>query len=129
MTNKELKPILIELLWRVYDACIMAPYVSTDGVIPISNILYLLKDKHSDVTKYRLRSCLKELMSEGLVEYRSVGMPAVEAGYEYVELVCEAGPPVNGYALTKAGFELDICKKLETESNEFFRKLCEELSD
>lgn len=28
-----------------------------------------------------------------------------KSGGEYLELVCEAAPPINGYALTKSGFK------------------------
>lgn len=126
MTNEELRPILIRLLWNVDLAITLSMYAPNDSVITISNILYLLKEGKYDVSKYRLRLMLKELIAEGLVEYKSVGCPAVESCGEYRELVCDAGPPINGYKLTKKGKELDICKQLDEQFNEDMRRLCEE---
>ena len=57
------------------------------------------------ISKYKMRKALKELIADGLIEYTSQGCPAIESCGEYTELVCEVGPPINGYALTKAGFE------------------------
>lgn len=125
MTNEDLKPILIKLLWNVDLANTMSMYAPDDGVITISNILYLLKEDKHNVSKYRLRLTLKELIADGIVEYKSVGCPAVESCGEYRELICDAGPPINGYTLTKKGQELDICKQLKEQFHEDMRKLCE----
>lgn len=70
------------------------------AVVTISNICSLL-----GLTKYKARKALKELIAEGLIEYTSQGNPAVESCGEYRELVYEAMPPTNGYALTEMGFQ------------------------
>ena len=56
-------------------------------------------------SKYRVRKAIKGLVEKGLIERASCGCPAVESCGEYRELVCEAMPPKNGYAITAAGFK------------------------
>lgn len=70
------------------------------AVVTISNICSLL-----GLTRYKARKALKELIEDGLIEYTSQGNPAVESYGEYRELVYEAMPPTNGYALTEMGFQ------------------------
>ena len=77
----------------------MTNYAPDKAVITISNIMSL-----TGLTRYGARKALKALQQEGLVYYTSQGCPAVVSYGEYTELVCEAGPPINGYALTKEGF-------------------------
>ena len=91
-------------------------------VITISNICKLIPE----TTRYGARKALKELIANGLVEYTSQGCPAVVSYGEVPELVCDARPPINGYALTKKGFESDRwkqayaewCKSMEEWANE-----------
>lgn len=80
--------------------CLYAP---DKAVVPISNLIYLKK-----WTKYRMRKALKELRQLNLVEYTSQGCPAIVSIGEYQELIAEAGPPINGYALTSKAFESDM---------------------
>lgn len=82
-------------------------YAQDVAVITISNIVSLIEG----LTRYRARKALKMLMEEGVVEYKSQGCPAVESFGEYRELVCEAGSPINGYCLTKKGYETDAWKQ------------------
>lgn len=76
------------------------------AVVSISNICSLL-----GLTKYKARKALKELIADGLIEYTSQGNPAVVSCGEYRELVYEAMPPTNGYALTEKGFRSDAYKE------------------
>lgn len=92
----------------------LAMYGPEHAVVPISNILHL----EPNITKYKARKALKELINEGLIYYTSQGCPAVVSRGEYDELMYEAGPPINGYALTEAGFQHDIyksCQQSETD--------------
>lgn len=56
-------------------------------------------------SKYRVRKAIKGLVEKGLIERASCGCPAVESCGEYRELVYDAMPPKNGYAITAAGFQ------------------------
>lgn len=56
-------------------------------------------------SKYRVRKAIKGLVEKGLIERASCGCPAVESCGEYRELVYDAMPPKNGYAITAAGFK------------------------
>lgn len=74
-------------------------YGPDTAVLTISNIVSLI----DGLTKYRARKAIKELISDGLVEYKSQGRPAIVSCGEIEELVCESAPPINGYSLTKKG--------------------------
>lgn len=63
-------------------------------------------------TLYRARKAVRELVADGLVERASCGCPAVESCGEYRELDFEAAPPLNGFALTKKGFESEMWKEI-----------------
>lgn len=88
----------------IYTFC----YAPDKAVVPISNIVSLLK-----WTKYRVRKALKELRELELIEYTSQGCPAiVSCGAEsYPELIDDARPPINGYALTKKAFESELWRE------------------
>ena len=93
-------------IFNVLISCEIATYTNLyapDGaVVSISNIVALL----GDVTKYGARQALKRLMADGLVEYTSQGRPTVISyNGEVHELIADAAPPINGYCLTKKGFE------------------------
>lgn len=92
----------------LYTAC----YAPDKAVVPISNIASLLK-----WTKYRVRKALKELRELELIEYTSQGCPAIVSyGAEsYPELIDDAHPPINGYALTKKAFESELWKNMHAE--------------
>ncbi len=77
----------------------MTMYAHDKAFITISNIMSL-----TGLTRYGARKALRALQEEGLIYYTSQGCPAVESVGEYRELVYDARPPINGYALTKEGF-------------------------
>ena len=100
-----------------------ACHASDKAVVPISNIVSLLK-----WTKYRVRKALKELRELELIEYTSQGCPAIISyGAEsYLELIDDAHPPINGYALTKKAFESELwqecCSEWEKSMEEWANK-------
>lgn len=61
---------------------------------------------------YKTRKIIKSLVDKGLVERASCGCPAVVSCGEICELVCEAMPPLNGFALTKKAFETEKWKEM-----------------
>ena len=71
-------------------------------------------------TKYRARKAIKGLVGKGMIERASCGNPAVESCGEYRELIYEAAPPTNGYAITKHGFQ---SKEWKDAYNEWCRSL------
>ena len=111
------KRLLSHLMQAEFDTCdSVSGYPSDNAIIPISQLL----ECEPKITKYLMRKTLRELIVDGLIEYTSIGCPAMKieeygefAGYR--EVFCEAKPPVNGYALTNAGFE---CAKSSFDSNE-----------
>lgn len=103
---------------RIFDVIISCEigsytcsYAPDRAVIAIGNICNLIPG----LTRYGARKALKELIADGLVEYTSQGCPAVVSYGEVPELVCDARPPINGYALTKKGFESDRWKQAYAE--------------
>ena len=88
----------------LYTSC----YAPNKAVVPISNIVSLLK-----WTKYRVRKALKELREFELIKYTSQGCPAIVScgGESYPELIDDAHPPINGYALTKKAFESELWRE------------------
>lgn len=81
-------------------------------------------------SKYRTRKAIHTLVDKGLIERASCGNPAVEGGYEYRELIYEAAPPTNGYAITDKGFQTtewkkaydDWCKSMDEWVNSVLEK-------
>lgn len=59
---------------------------------------------------YKARKAIRELVQRGWIERASCGCPAVVSYGEVPELVCDAMPPKNGYAITKEGFQTDHWK-------------------
>ena len=111
MTTAEAKSKLLNNIISCEIGSYTTLYAPEKAVITITNLLNL----NEGLTKYRARIALKELIVEGLIEYTSQGCPAVESFGEYRELVCDARPPINGYALTKKGFESDMWKQAYAE--------------
>lgn len=98
----------------LYTCC----YAPGRAVVSISNLATLLK-----CSKYKLRKALKGLIAIGYIEFTSQGRPAIEINTENGrELICEALPPINGYALTKLGFSTSQFR----EAQEDFDKSMEE---
>jgi len=81
------------------------------------------------LTKYRVRQAIKALRNLELVERTTCGFPAYEV---YTENGLtdwgEAHPPVNGFGLTKKGFESATYKKAD-ELNEAEYKRWAEMSE
>lgn len=101
MTDKEAKERIFKTIIGCEIGLNMVMYGPEFACVPISNILGLIPE----LKRSQARRAIKELISEGLIFYTSQGRPAIESGGEYRELVCEAAPPINGYALTKSGFK------------------------
>lgn len=105
--EKDLKERVFETIINCEISLYSCTYSPDKAVVTISNLVTLLKD----TTKYKVRKALKELIEDDLIYYTSQGRPAVESIGEYRELVVEARPPVNGYALTEKGFKSSEFKK------------------
>lgn len=101
MTTEEAKEKIFDVLISCEIGSYTTLYAPDKAVIRISNILQLI----DGLTLYRARKALKLLIKDEIVEYVSQGCPNVISYGEYPELVFEAGPPINGYALTKQGFK------------------------
>ena len=99
--NKEAKEKIFSMLISCEISTYTAMYAPDRAVVPISNILAFV----NGLTKYRARKALKELISDGVICYTSQGCPAIVSYGEYKELIADAAPPINGYCLTKKGFE------------------------
>lgn len=96
------------------------------AVVPISNIHLLLIgiNKYKNISRYAVKKALKELVAEGLIYYTSQGCPAIESfdGESY-ELIDDAHPPINGYALTGAGYKSEMFNQVRAAWNEAIEKL------
>lgn len=113
-TAKKIFDIIINCQMSTYTAM----YAPEIAVISISNIINLC----DGLTKYKARKALKELIADGLIRYTSQGCPAIVSCGEYEELVEEARPPINGYALTTKGFDSELYRKRYIEWCESMRK-------
>ena len=101
VTDKEAKEKIFNTIIGCEICLNMVMYGPDFACVPISNILGLIPE----LKRSQARRAIKELINDGLIFYTSQGRPAIESGGEYRELVCEAAPPINGYALTKSGFK------------------------
>lgn len=90
----------------------MTMYAPDKTVITTNNLVKL-----TGYTRYAVKKALKALIEDGIVEYTSQGCPAIVSYGEVAELVCEARPPINGYTMTKKGFETQEWKKAYAEWN------------
>lgn len=111
MINWEVREKIFALLINCEISTYTAMYAPDRAVVPISNILSLLPG----VTKYGARKALKALINDGLVCYMSQGCPATVSYGEVPELVADAAPPINGYALTMKAFETPEWKQAYKE--------------
>ena len=111
MTTDAAKDEILSTLMSCEISLYTTLYAPDTAVVSISNILALIPG----LTKYRAMLAIKELMQDGMVRYTSQGHPAIESFGEYRELVCDAMPPTNRYALTKQAFESDTWKSIKTE--------------
>lgn len=80
------------------------------------------------LTKYRVRQAIKALRNLELVERTTCGFPAYEWSTESGTDYEEPHPPVNGFGLTKKGFESATYKKAD-ELNEAEYKRWAEMSE
>lgn len=67
------------------------------------------------LSKYKVIQNIHLLREDGLVKRASMGCPAQVSRGEYEELICDAAPPVNGWALTKKGYASAEYKVAEAE--------------
>ena len=104
MTTEADKIQILQTLMNGEIALATTMYAPDRAVMSISNLLSL----NPGWTKYRMRMALKALMADGLIKYTSQGHPAIESCGEYRELICEALPPTNGYALTSKAYNTPI---------------------
>jgi hypothetical protein len=113
MYDESVKSRIFDILISCEIGTYMSLHAPDRAVISISNIVALL----GDVTKYGARQALKRLRADGLVEYTSQGCPAIMSYGEVPELIADATPPINGYCLTKKGFETPEWKQAYKEWN------------
>ena len=111
MTTAEAKEKIFNCLISCELSTYTAMYAPDKAVVPISNIIYLI----NGLTKYRARKALKELINEELIFYTSQGCPAIVSYGEYEELIDDARPPINGYALTTKAYKSATFKDRKAE--------------
>lgn len=115
--EEKILKMIINCEIATYSCC----YAPERAVVPTSNLASLLK-----CSKYKVRKALKGLIAMGYIEYASQGRPAIESNTENgYELVCEALPPINGYALTELGFSTFQYRHALEEFDEAMRKWAE----
>lgn len=109
MTENEAKEVMLGAAFQVFCNAECGSYMCTYGperaVVSTKEVANVLK-----WTVYRTRKAIHELVKRGWIERASCGCPAVVSCGEVPELVCDAMPPKNGYAITKMGFETDHWK-------------------
>lgn len=113
MTTEEAKVKIFDCLISCEISLYTCLYAPDNAVVPISDIIHLI----NGLTKYRARKALKELINDGFIYYTSQGCPAIVSYGEYTELIYDARPPINGYALTEKGVKTDIFKQRLKEYN------------
>lgn len=92
------------------------------AICALSNNIYgieVVKTKdimaRTKLSKYKVIQNIHLLREDGLVKRASMGCPAQVSRGEYEELICDAAPPVNGWALTKKGYASAEYKVAEAE--------------
>ena len=93
-------------------------FYGIDGIINATIV-----SKRENISNYKARKIINKLVDLELIEKTSIGRPAIEEEYEYIELVCEAQPPINGYKLTDKGRMSKAYKRAEVEYNESLRSM------
>lgn len=79
-----------------------------------------------NISRYKALQAIKMLVSSGFLEKASQGRPAVESFGEYRELVCEAMPPINGYALTKKARNCPTYNRIEKARDKELAEMCKQ---
>lgn len=109
MTENKAKEVMLGAVFQVFCSAECGSYMCTYGpervVVSTREVANVLK-----WTAYRTRKAIHELVKRGWIERASCGCPAVVSYGEVPELVCDAMPPKNGYAVTSKGFETDHWK-------------------
>ena len=90
--------------------CALSNNIYGIGVVKTKDIMACTK-----LSKYKVIQNIHLLREDGLVKRASMGCPAQVSCGEYNELICEAAPPVNGWELTKKGYESAEYKAAEAE--------------
>lgn len=88
-----------------------------------------LISEFTGLTKYRVRKVINCLRDLGLVERTTCGFPAYEWSSENGKDFTESHPPVNGFGLTKKGFESATYKKADELQEAEYRRLAEMSDD
>lgn len=101
MYDQILKDKIFSLLIHCQISTFTSLYAPDEAVVTISNICQLLPN----ATKYGVRQALKALIRDGVICFKSQGCPAIMSYGEIPELVCDAAPPINGYALSEKGYQ------------------------
>ena len=78
------------------------------------------------ISRYKARKAIHEFVSLGYLKRASQGCPAVESFGEYRELVCDAMPPINGYALTKKARNHPTYILIEEARNKELAEMCKQ---
>lgn len=122
--NEKAREVMLGAVFMVFCnaecGSYMTMYAPEKVVVSTKEIAKILK-----WTEYRTRKAIKALVERGWIERASIGCPAVVSYGDYTELVCEAMPPKNGFAITQAGFQTDLwngayadwCKSMEEWAN------------
>ena len=84
-----------------------------------------LISEFTGLTKYRVRKVINCLRDLGLVERTTCGFPAYEWSSENGKDFTESHPPVNGFGLTKKGFESATYKKADELQEAEYRRWAE----
>lgn len=105
----EIKEIFIGAVFLVFCQAEIGSYMCTYGpkrvVVSSKEVANTLK-----WPVYKTKKAIRELVDRGWIERASCGCPAVVSYGEVPELVCDALPPKNGYAITEEGFQTDHWK-------------------
>lgn len=99
--DEEAKKRIFSMLISCQISTYTNTYAPDEAVVSMGNILKCIEG----LTRYKAGKALKTLREDGLVIYTSQGCPAVVSYGECPELLCDAAPPINGYALTKKAYD------------------------
>ena len=120
------KDILIFPEIRAVFACLCEAATDYHDAANVNSVKII--SHFTGLTKYRVRQAIKALRALGLVERTTCGFPAYEWSTESGTDYEEPHPPVNGFGLTKKGFESATYKKAD-ELNETEYKRWAEMSE
>lgn len=104
----------------VYLCSAATDYHAAANVNSVNTISYF-----TGLTKYRVRKVIKVLRDFGYVEKTTCGFPGYEWSTESGTDYEEPHPPVNGFGLTKKGFETATYKKAYELQEAEYKRLTE----